>query len=86
MDLLKYLVCVLLRFLFQFKISDNVSGFIIRVPLSSLCFGSQFFFIILRSLAQSTSLTTCIVNVSVSVSMHTSVTLTFSAVAICYIR
>ena len=86
MVLLKYLVCVLLRFLFHLKISNNVSGFIIGLPLSSLCFGSRLFFIILRSLAQSTSITTCFVNVSVSVNMHSSVTLTFPAVAICYIR
>ena len=67
-------------------ISDNISAFIIIVTLCRLSFGPRLFFIILRSLAQSNLLTTCIVNVSVSVNVDNSVTLTFPAVTICYIR
>ena len=71
----------------SFKISDIVSSFIITVPLSHFSFGPRLFlfFIIHRSLAQSISVTTCIVNGSFSVDKYTNVTLTFPAVAVHYI-
>ena len=60
---------------------------VIRLPLSRFSFGPRLFlfFIIHRSLAQSTSLTICIMNGSFSVDKYTNVTLTFPVVAVHYI-